>query len=71
MTIHAIHSEESAVFWQIVEDVETEEAAVLLKRYADVIELRQNGSEIIFNANRKNINELIKALKLIAKNIED
>ena len=71
MTIHRTTSNDDLVLYQLANDSEMAEPAILLKDFSDCIELVQDEGSIIVGKSKANINELIKALKLIAKNIED
>jgi hypothetical protein len=65
MSIEKVASNDDFVLWQIMDDEDSPlpEPAILIREYSDTICLVQDDKEILLNNNRKNLNQLIKALK--------
>lgn len=69
MTIQTAQSNDDIIFWQSAEDGNgdylTPEPAILLCQYSDTIEIVQDNKSILVSRTKKNVGELIKALKQI------
>ena len=67
MTVKTTASSEDMVMWQQMKDENGDymmpEPAIFIRIYSDVISLEQENNSINVSRDKKNVNELIKALK--------
>ena len=63
--IKKANDHDDTFIWQNTydEDSPNSEPAILVQSFSDIITICQEGREILINKNKKNVNEIITALK--------